>query len=58
MKENDSEELVKGTAEIFGTELADGVEYTFTGRKAAVYTWHGCTLEISFLLFKIIHIYI
>ncbi|KAI8877110.1 Clp1-domain-containing protein [Backusella circina FSU 941] len=39
--------LAKGTAEIFGTELAVGVTYTFTGRKAAVYTWHGCTLEIS-----------
>ncbi|KAI8076436.1 Pre-mRNA cleavage complex II protein Clp1-domain-containing protein [Gilbertella persicaria] len=38
--------LVKGTAEIFGTELAVGVVYTFTGRKAAVYTWHGCTLEV------------
>lgn len=21
--------------------------YTFTGRKAAVYTWHGCTLEVK-----------
>ncbi|KAI9489141.1 Pre-mRNA cleavage complex II protein Clp1-domain-containing protein [Zychaea mexicana] len=40
--------LLKGTAEVFGTELAINVTYTFTGRKAAVYTWHGCTLEISF----------
>ncbi|KAK4511529.1 uncharacterized protein ATC70_012744 [Mucor velutinosus] len=39
--------LAKGTAEIFGTELAVGITYTFTGRKAAVYTWHGCTLEIK-----------
>ncbi|KAG1175626.1 hypothetical protein G6F70_003966 [Rhizopus microsporus] len=39
--------LTKGTAEIFGTELAIGVEYTFSGRKAAVYTWHGCTLEVK-----------
>ncbi|KAI8381040.1 Pre-mRNA cleavage complex II protein Clp1-domain-containing protein [Radiomyces spectabilis] len=38
--------LLKGTAEIFGTELAVGVTYSFSGRKAAVYTWHGCTLEI------------
>lgn len=38
--------LVKGTAEIFGTELAIGIAYNFTGRKAAVYTWHGCTLEV------------
>ncbi|KAG0189240.1 Cleavage polyadenylation factor subunit clp1 [Apophysomyces sp. BC1034] len=27
--------LLKGTAEIFGTELAIGVDYTFSGRKAA-----------------------
>lgn len=39
--------LAKGTAEIFGTELAVGVTYNFTGRKAAVYTWHGCTLEVK-----------
>ncbi|CAO3627356.1 unnamed protein product [Cunninghamella blakesleeana] len=39
--------LLKGTAEIFGTELAESVEYSFTGRKAAVYTWHGCTLEVK-----------
>ncbi|KAI8060129.1 Pre-mRNA cleavage complex II protein Clp1-domain-containing protein [Gongronella butleri] len=39
--------LVKGTAEIFGTELAQGVEYTFSGRKAAIYTWHGCTLDVQ-----------
>ncbi|KAG2206427.1 hypothetical protein INT46_002905, partial [Mucor plumbeus] len=39
--------LAKGTAEIFGTELAVGITYTFTGRKAAVYTWHGCTLEVK-----------
>ncbi|KAI9262876.1 Pre-mRNA cleavage complex II protein Clp1-domain-containing protein [Helicostylum pulchrum] len=39
--------LQKGTAEIFGTELAVGVTYTFSGRKAAVYTWHGCTLEVK-----------
>ncbi|KAI7862877.1 Pre-mRNA cleavage complex II protein Clp1-domain-containing protein [Spinellus fusiger] len=39
--------LLKGTAEIFGTELAVGVPYTFSGRKAAVYTWHGCKLEVK-----------
>ncbi|CDH48990.1 polyribonucleotide 5-hydroxyl-kinase clp1 [Lichtheimia corymbifera JMRC:FSU:9682] len=39
--------LLKGTAEIFGTEIAVGVSYTFTGRKVAVYTWHGCALEIT-----------
>eukprot|EP00842_Homolaphlyctis_polyrhiza_P006326 jgi/Hompol1/6695/HPOL_000415-RA len=25
------------------------IEYSFTGRKLAVFTWHGCVLEISFL---------
>ncbi|ORX44933.1 Clp1-domain-containing protein [Hesseltinella vesiculosa] len=51
-KNNASIKLIKGTAEIFGTELAEGNEYSFCGRKAAVYTWHGCTLEIqgSFLV--------
>lgn len=38
---------MKGTAEIFGTELAIGPEYTFTNYKAAIYTWHGCTLEVT-----------
>lgn len=38
--------LLKGSAEIFGTELPLGQRFTFTGMKAAVYTWHGCTLEV------------
>lgn len=36
-----------GTAEIFGTELAPNHAYTFIGTKAAVYTHHGCTLQLS-----------
>jgi polyribonucleotide 5'-hydroxyl-kinase len=36
-----------GTAELFGTELAASQTYTFSGTKAAIYTWHGCTLEVS-----------
>lgn len=36
-----------GTAELFGTELVVGNTYTFTGTKAAIYTWHGCSLEAS-----------
>ncbi|KAL2915818.1 Cleavage polyadenylation factor subunit clp1 [Polyrhizophydium stewartii] len=40
--------LKNGRAEIFGSELAVGVEYRFTGRKLAVFTWHGCVLQISF----------
>ncbi|EXJ78567.1 hypothetical protein A1O1_08968 [Capronia coronata CBS 617.96] len=39
--------LLRGTAELFGTELVPGNTYTFTGTKAAIYTWHGCSLEIS-----------
>ncbi|ERF68262.1 hypothetical protein EPUS_02718 [Endocarpon pusillum Z07020] len=39
--------LLNGTAEIFGTELIEGPTYTFTGTKAAIFTHHGCTLEIS-----------
>ncbi|KAI9848023.1 MAG: Cleavage polyadenylation factor subunit clp1 [Sclerophora amabilis] len=41
--------LLKGTAEIFGTELAVKQTYTFRGTKAAIYTWdeHGCQLEVT-----------
>jgi len=39
--------LLKGTAEVFGTELAPGREYIFHHAKAAVFTWHGCELQIS-----------
>ncbi|EEH06620.1 pre-mRNA cleavage complex II protein Clp1 [Histoplasma capsulatum G186AR] len=39
--------LLAGTAELFGTELASSQTYTFSGTKAAIYTWHGCTLEVS-----------
>ncbi|KAH8425422.1 cleavage polyadenylation factor subunit CLP1 [Aspergillus melleus] len=39
--------LLAGNAELFGTELATSQTYTFSGTKAAIYTWHGCTLEVS-----------
>ncbi|EPS95186.1 hypothetical protein FOMPIDRAFT_1054431 [Fomitopsis schrenkii] len=40
--------LIYGHAEIFGAELADGATYLFGLEcKAAVYTWQGCTIEIS-----------
>ncbi|MCJ1250323.1 Cleavage polyadenylation factor subunit clp1 [Trapelia coarctata] len=45
--ENVEVKLLTGTAEIFGTELALNQPYTFNGRKAAVYTWHGCRLEVT-----------
>jgi len=38
---------LSGFAEIFGTELAPGPLYSFTGRKLAVFTWQGCELEIT-----------
>ena len=41
-------QLVTGHAEIFGAELADGKTYLFGQEcKAAVYTWQGCTIEMS-----------
>ena len=39
--------LLRGTAEIFGTELAPNIVYNFTGIKGAIFTWHGCTLELQ-----------
>ncbi|KIV87633.1 hypothetical protein PV11_03165 [Exophiala sideris] len=39
--------LLTGTAELFGTELVIGNTYTFTGTKAAIYTWHGCAFEVT-----------
>lgn len=42
-----SSQLLTGTAELFGTELAPSQTYTFSGTKGAIYTWHGCELEVS-----------
>ena len=39
--------LTRGNAEIFGTELAPNITYTFTGAKAAVFSWTGCSLELQ-----------
>lgn len=39
--------MLSGNAEIFGTELAPKQIYTFTGTKAAIYTWHGCRIEVK-----------
>ena len=34
---------------MFGTELIKNKKFTFNaGSKIAVFTWHGCTVEISF----------
>ncbi|CAG8442612.1 2336_t:CDS:10 [Diversispora eburnea] len=38
--------LISGTAEIYGTEIGIGPEYEFSGRKIALFTWHGtCSVE-------------
>eukprot|EP00112_Aurelia_sp_Birch-Aquarium-sp1_P009417 Seg207.9 transcript_id=Seg207.9/GoldUCD/mRNA.D3Y31 product="Polyribonucleotide 5'-hydroxyl-kinase Clp1" protein_id=Seg207.9/GoldUCD/D3Y31 len=40
--------LTHGQAEIFGTELVKNKVYSFrSGDKVAVFTWHGCTLELG-----------
>ncbi|CAG9813536.1 unnamed protein product [Phaedon cochleariae] len=40
--------LKSGIAEVFGTEIVKGKTYEFTaGAKIAVYTWHGCVLEVK-----------
>jgi polyribonucleotide 5'-hydroxyl-kinase len=39
--------LQSGTAEFFGTELAPATTYTFQGTKGAIFTWHGCKLDIG-----------
>lgn len=39
--------VLSGTAEIFGTELALNHTYTFRATKSAIYTWHGCRLEVT-----------
>uniref|UniRef100_A0A060T9K1 Polynucleotide 5'-hydroxyl-kinase GRC3 n=1 Tax=Blastobotrys adeninivorans TaxID=409370 RepID=A0A060T9K1_BLAAD len=39
--------LLDGTAEVFGTELAVGAQYSFVGQNTAIYTWYGCKLQYS-----------
>ncbi|XP_018571978.1 protein CLP1 homolog [Anoplophora glabripennis] len=40
--------LKSGLAEVFGTELVKAKTYEFTsGAKVAVYTWHGCVVEVK-----------
>lgn len=41
-------QLVRGQAEVFGAELVEGKVHLFYEEcKAAVYTWQGCTIEMS-----------
>eukprot|EP00742_Colponemidia_sp_Colp-10_P007192 GILJ01007729.1.p1 GENE.GILJ01007729.1~~GILJ01007729.1.p1 ORF type:complete len:424 (-),score=49.67 GILJ01007729.1:118-1389(-) len=40
--------VTRGTAEVFGTELAIGVPYIIKGgMKIAIFTWHGCSLSLK-----------
>jgi polyribonucleotide 5'-hydroxyl-kinase len=39
--------ISSGKAEIFGTELANDIQYHFTAKKLAIFSWHGCKLESS-----------
>lgn len=39
--------LKSGSAELFGVELAPERVYTLRDRKAAVFTWFGCALEVA-----------
>jgi polyribonucleotide 5'-hydroxyl-kinase len=39
--------LQSGTAEFFGTELGPSTVYSFQGTKGAIFTWHGCKLDIG-----------
>lgn len=40
--------LLQGQGEVFGTELIRNKKFTFkAGSKVAIFTWHGCTVEIS-----------
>lgn len=39
--------LIQGNAELFGTELAPGQEYEFSGQNVAIYSWFGCKIEYS-----------
>ncbi|XP_078064649.1 polyribonucleotide 5'-hydroxyl-kinase Clp1 [Mustelus asterias] len=40
-------ELLSGMAEIFATELTRNKRFTFDGgAKVAVFTWHGCSLQL------------
>jgi len=47
-KEKITVELLTGMAEIFGTEMVAHTKYTFNSRaKIAVYSYHGCTVEVN-----------
>ena len=39
--------LLQGTAEVFGSEIAPLQKHQFSGAKVAVFSWHGCSLEVK-----------
>nr|POE51843.1 mrna cleavage and polyadenylation factor clp1 [Quercus suber] len=39
--------LVSGQAELFGIELAPNQTYSLAGTKGVIFTWTGCTLDIT-----------
>lgn len=39
--------LQSGSSEIFGAEMAAGKPYEITGTNIAIFTWHGCTIDID-----------
>jgi len=54
MIDNKNLQVLKGHAEVFGAELADGKYYLFGHEcKAAIFTWQGCTIEMSPLLLRV-----
>ena len=43
-----NDQLLEGTAEIFGTELSTSATYCFQeGAMLAIFTWHGCKLRVT-----------
>ena len=39
--------LKDGSAELYGAEMAQNLSVKLTATKVAIYTWHGCMLEIT-----------
>jgi hypothetical protein len=45
---NGPDQVVAGNAEVYGSEMAPGRTYVFSQEcRAAIYSWEGCTLEMS-----------
>lgn len=39
--------LQSGCGEIFGAEMSAEKEYKLTGTNIAIFTWHGCTIDVD-----------